>query len=791
MTHRPHLRPVARSQRGFEDAELPGLSMALHASAASALFEDRWRAEGDHRLRASATRVHNVRYEPGERCRIAWEVEVSSEDGRARDTLGVIEIRPEAVHVRGFWEDPDLPHLAEAVTPARATSHLSSFAPRSTVERVHPAHYHPGSRCTLRYDMAGSAMPPVLFGKVLSSDAGHLLDVAQAIRGSAAGGHRSPIIEPLGWCEPLRMLVLSPCSDATELHDIVFDPAVPTERRQGWMSEVGSTLARLHAAPVSGLGWRGIGDDLAGLQAVSHVVATCAPATWPAFDVALGCLSALPWTEQPPVVSHGAFRTDQLLAVDGHAVMVDIDGLCLADPARDLGNMLAYLRWKAIRQPHHAAFIYEAADSFLHGYGRLARLPDGSRIAVHQAASMLKIAERRFQRLEVTAWGLVPRLVEEAGELLRSPHRPRLETPAAEIIGAVGGARSRGRTSGFSAALAEALDPDAMRDRLAPLVPEAGSPDSVRDSTCTQGDAIATAEILTHRPGRRWTIRYANDDGAPTLIGKLYADPARGRRAHGIMKWLWEHRHAGSSELGVPRPMGWLPDLGMLVYVPVDGRGLGELLLRPPDGSRAADALDRTADWLGELHRRRVPLDRMFEPERELATVRGWATAIGDRYPDLGDLGAGIVARLKERASDLDVRSAVPIHKDFRHHHVFVGDGIRVIDFDEVRLGDSAFDLGHFCAYLRVMEHPHDIAHRHVAWLQDRFLNAYRRATGWKWDDRLSSFIAYGCLKIAWQLSVRSSAARSTSEEIAHRKAAAMLREAAETLESAGGAGRP
>lgn len=785
MTRPSRLRRVARSQRAYEDAELPRLSVALHASTASTLFEDRWGAEGNYRVRASATRVHDVCYEPGQRCRVAWEVEIASEKGRARDTLGVIEVRPETIHVRWYWEDADLPHLAEAVTPARATRHLSSFAPGSAVERVHPVRYHAGSRCTLRYDLAGSREPRALFGKVLSSEAGHLLDLAQAIRGSQTEGDRSPIVEPLGWCKPLRMLLLSPCWGAAELHDIVFDLALSAERRLAWMCEAGSTLARLHAVPVSGLGRRGIGDDLASLRAAGGVVARCAPTTSPAFDAALERLSALSWNQQPWVVSHGAFRTDQLLAVDGRAVMLDLDELCLADPARDLGNMLAYLRWKAIRQPHHAAFIHEAVRSFLRGYGQLARLPDEARIAVHQAASMLKIAERRFQRLEVAAWWLVPLLIEEASELLGSPHRRRLDASAAGIIGAVRGPRSRGRPPSLSAALGEALDPHAMRDRLAPLL-EAGSSEPVRDSTWAQGEAIATVEILTERRERRWTIRYSNDDGTPTLIGKLYADPARGRRAHGIMRWLWEHRHAGSSELGVPQPMGWLPDLGMLVYVPVEGPGLGELLLGPPDGS-LADALDRTAAWLGELHRRRVPLDRMFEPKRELATIRGWVTVIGDRYPDLGDLGAGIAARLQARASDLDVRSAVPIHKDFRHDHVFVDDAIRVIDFDEARLGDSAFDLGHFCAYLRVMELPLDSAHRRVAWLQDRFLNAYRRSTGWNWDDRLSLFIAYGCLKIAWQLANRSYPSHG-GDETAHFRAAAMLREAARTLDLAGGA---
>lgn len=772
------LLPVAGSQSAFVDDALPGISEALNASAASELFADRWRTRDDHPLRATATRLHDVRYEPGRRCYAAWELEMRSERGPVRHTIGVVDVGSGAVHVRGFWEDPDLPTLAAAVTPTRVTHHLSPFAPASIVERVDPVRYRLGSRCTLRYDFSGSAEPRSLFGKVLINDAGRLLDAARAIRGSTTEEHRSPIVEPLGWCEPLRMLLLSPCWGATEFHDIVFDTAVPMDRRRALMYEAGSTLARLHAAPVSDLASRGIGTDVAAVRAAGDAVATCAPETWPALDAALERLASMPSAEQAPVVSHGAFRTDQLLALDTDTVMVDLDGLCLADPARDLGNFLAYLRWKAIRQPLLAPFIVDAANSFLDGYGRVARLPDVSHIDVYEAASMLKIATRRFSRLDVGEWPLVPRLIEEAGELLGSPGPTRFETHAVEHVG----------TSGNSTALAEALDPDAMNSRLAPLLADGESSESEPNDILEGESAISTAEVLTHRSGRRMTIQYAQDDGAPTLMGKLYADPTSGRRTHETMRLLWDRRRAGSPDLGMPQPLGWLPDLKMLVYMPVGGRTLGELLLRCRRGSPALGALDRTADWLGELHRSHVLLDRTFDPERELINIRGWASSIAERHPEFASIGSGIITRLQGRASDLVVRSPVPIHKDFHHDHVFVDDDIRVIDFDEVRLGDPAFDLGHFCAYLRVLGDPLGIDRSRVTLLQDRFLDAYRRATGWTWDDRLPTFIAYGCLKIARQLDVRSRHARGAGKEIAHRKVGAMLREAATILGPAGGA---
>ena len=44
-----------------------------------------------------------------------------------------------------------------------------------------------------------------------------------------------------------------------------------------------------------------------------------------------------------------------------------------------------------------------------------------------------------------------------------------------------------------------------------------------------------------------------------------------------------------------------------------------------------------------------------------------------------------------------------PIHKDFHYGHIVVDGGLKVIDFDEMRLGDPNFDLAHFCANLHLL----------------------------------------------------------------------------------------
>ena len=138
-----------------------------------------------------------------------------------------------------------------------------------------------------------------------------------------------------------------------------------------------------------------------------------------------------------PVVCHGALRTDQFLlrhtdqqtTAEAELLLIDLDTLCLADPACDLGNCLAYLYWKALRQPQYAYFIERASAAFLAGYLTLRRLPDLLSLAFYQALSLIKIAGRRFATLSYREWPLTPALVQAAATLLANlPTTKRMAT---------------------------------------------------------------------------------------------------------------------------------------------------------------------------------------------------------------------------------------------------------------------------------------------------------------------------------------------------------------------------
>ncbi len=117
-------------------------------------------------------------------------------------------------------------------------------------------------------------------------------------------------------------------------------------------------------------------------------------------------------TMQPATyrLAHGAFRPSQLLFHSHHVFVVDFDGLCLADPALDVGYFLAYL--------HPSGFWYQrsgmhqwfeaAAEHFCRAYcqamlehGVVQATIDGilERSRLYEAAILFKIAARRVNRL--------------------------------------------------------------------------------------------------------------------------------------------------------------------------------------------------------------------------------------------------------------------------------------------------------------------------------------------------------------------------------------------------------
>lgn len=292
-----------------------------------------------------------------------------------------------------------------------------------------------------------------------------------------------------------------------------------------------------------------------------------------------------------------------------------------------------------------------------------------------------------------------------------------------------------------------ALDRTAMAAYLAPrltLITPSGTKWMVTD-----------LELLDYKPGQRGLIRYelATEPGDERQIvfGKLYADRGQLARVDQVLQTLWADVFCADRHYSVPQPLGVIPELAMLVYLPAEGQFLDEAI----SDERAGYAMELTAHWLGMLHRHSVPVDKHFHLAGELVNLSAWATVVSETYPALADLAQQALVYLQQQAANLPLHTQTPIHKDFHYRHVLVEHGVKVIDFDELRLGDPNFDLAHFCANLDLLAYRQSGSPYHLHKLEQRFLNAYARTTGWNWTKHKSRFVyfyVYTCLKLARQL---------------------------------------
>jgi Phosphotransferase enzyme family len=279
--------------------------------------------------------------------------------------------------------------------------------------------------------------------------------------------------------------------------------------------------------------------------------------------------------------------------------------------------------------------------------------------------------------------------------------------------------------------------------------------------------ALSYAKLLAYKQGNRGLIHYEVEGtiyGETCIVyGKLYPALDQAERVSQTMQALWRDIYgSGTGEVGVPRALGCVADLSMLIYIPVDGTFLGDALA----SDQALHYMDLSGTWLGMLHRGKLPLDRRFNVTNELVNLQAWAALVGHKYPDQAEAASQIAVRLKELTSELRFEIDSPMHKDFHYGHIVVDTGLKVIDFDEMRLGDPNFDLAHFCANLHLLAYRVNDSPFQFSSLQGAFLNAYARVTGWQPNDRFVYFYAYTCLKIAKQLcSMRGLRPRPEGEE--------------------------
>jgi len=289
-----------------------------------------------------------------------------------------------------------------------------------------------------------------------------------------------------------------------------------------------------------------------------------------------------------------------------------------------------------------------------------------------------------------------------------------------------------------------ALDVSLMTPALEPLI--------TRLSEGAARPRLTYAKLLAYKQGNRGTIHYDVVTGAGrsvTVIGKLYPQPTQVLRVDAIMSGLYEGAFRGAPDLVVPQPLGALTDLSMLVYVPVAGTTLDEVMLAGDN----REAVDRTAAWLATLHGSQLELDRRMRPDAEVVNLQAWASLVTLAHPEQATAVTRLARDLAASAGAARATAETPVHKDFHYKHVLVDRGVGVIDFDEVRHGDPTYDVAHFCAHLRLLACRSPDSAASIAAAEGRFLASYARGSGRPLGQSFPWYAAYTCLKIAKQLS--------------------------------------
>ncbi|MBK9714887.1 MAG: aminoglycoside phosphotransferase family protein [Kouleothrix sp.] len=322
-----------------------------------------------------------------------------------------------------------------------------------------------------------------------------------------------------------------------------------------------------------------------------------------------------------------------------------------------------------------------------------------------------------------------------------------------------------------------ALDVTRMTAHLDPLLAALARPGET--------PAVTYAKLLAYKQGNRGLIHYevsGTQQGDKCIVyGKLYPELGQAERVCQTMQSLRDDCFAAKPQLDVPWALGCIPELSMLVYIPADGQILGDALA----SDQALRYMDLAGEWLGTLHSFPLPIDKHFRLATELVNVQAWAVLVGHKYPEMADDALRIAKHLQEHASEMAFDTQSPIHKDFHYGHVVVDGGLKVIDFDEMRLGDPNFDLAHFSANLHLLAYRLNNSPFLFSSLQSAFLRAYARVTDWEPNERFVYFYAYTCLKIAKQLcSMRGLRPRPEGEE-QHRQVQLMLSQGIGSLPNA------
>jgi hypothetical protein len=230
------------------------------------------------------------------------------------------------------------------------------------------------------------------------------------------------------------------------------------------------------------------------------------------------------------------------------------------------------------------------------------------------------------------------------------------------------------------------------------------------------------------------------------VVAKLYEE-GDGEAAYANMRDAWrssfgEHRRPP----GLPRPLDYLPDLGVLVTERLEARRLADL------GARDGKTFDRSVRLIAALHESDARPRKRRDSRRIVRSVRRKGDQVDQSLPGLG-------AHFREVADALDAAGVKeqelrPAHGDCSPGNVLVApERTALIDWDRFQSADPARDIAYFGGWYWVKAVERGDA---PDWsMLPRAVRVYETARpGVSLEERLGFHVAAGLMRMAHFLAV-------------------------------------
>jgi hypothetical protein len=205
-------------------------------------------------------------------------------------------------------------------------------------------------------------------------------------------------------------------------------------------------------------------------------------------------------------------------------------------------------------------------------------------------------------------------------------------------------------------------------------------------------DRASTIDLVAHRLGKRAVLRIVGGNG--THYARLRpVTSGSGQAAYDRHLSLWSVLD-GKDGLTVPRPLRFDPDLGLALYDALPG---STPVFRGLPGFRATRDVMRAILTLQALT---IDADE-HRASDELAILNAWFDRTAEVFPDLAEQLHDPLARLSDEMLSLPPLPPVPCHRDLHEGQILLHQGgVGLLDFDTLRLGDPALDIGNLQAHL-------------------------------------------------------------------------------------------